>query len=53
MLSYVVLYRGLTRGFAKSAESLQRAIALFVHCWNARQLLRQRCPRVEFISLRI
>jgi len=47
-----------TRGFAKSAESLQRAIALFVHCWNARQLLRQRCPRYhrslsEFISLRI
>jgi len=47
-----------TRGFAKSAASLQRAIALFVHCWNARQLLRQRCPRYhrslsEFISLRI
>jgi len=35
MLSYVVLYRSLTRGFARRAS-----IALFVHCWNTRQLLR-------------
>jgi len=42
-----------TRGFAKREE---RAITLFVHCWNARQMLRQRYPRYrrglsEFIPL--
>ena len=25
-----------TRGFAKRDAGLQRAITLFVHCWNAR-----------------
>jgi hypothetical protein len=45
-----------TRGFAKRDAGLQRAITLFVHCWNARQMLRQHYPRYrrglsEFISL--
>jgi len=44
-----------TRGFAKSDAGLQQAITLFVHCWNARQMLRQHYPRYrrglsEFIS---
>jgi IS1 family transposase len=45
-----------TRGFAKSDAGLRRAITLFVHCWNARQMLRQLYPKYrrglsEFISL--
>jgi IS1 family transposase len=41
-----------TRGFAKCEE---RAITLFVHCWNARQMFRQHYSRYrrglsEFIS---
>jgi hypothetical protein len=34
-----------TRGFAKSDAGLRRAITLFVHCWNARQMLRQLYPK--------
>ena len=44
-----------TRGFAKCDAGLQRAITLFVHCWNARQMFRQHYSRYrrglsEFIS---
>jgi hypothetical protein len=47
-----------TQGFAKSDASLRRAITLSVHCWNARQMLRQLYPKYrrglsEFMSLSI
>jgi IS1 family transposase len=32
------------RCFSRSIEALRRAITLFVHCWNKRQLYRHRFP---------
>jgi len=47
---------GASDAGAKSDAGLRRAITLFVHCWNARQMLRQLYPKYrrglsEFISL--
>jgi len=35
------------RCFVSQLSARRASIALFVHCWNARQLFRQRCPRVS------
>jgi len=33
-----------SRCFSRSLEALRRAITLFVHCWNRRQLYKRRYP---------
>lgn len=34
-----------TRCFSRCVEALRRAIALFVQCWNRRQLFKRAYPR--------
>ena len=45
-----------TRCFSRSIEALRRAIAIFVDCWNRRQLFRRRypaysCALTDFLSI--
>lgn len=45
-----------SRCFSRSLDALKRNIALFIQCWNRRQLFKQRCQRYdpplrEFVSI--
>ena len=47
-----------SRCFSRCLTALRRAITLFVHCWNKRQLFRRRFPDYQpalsdFVSIRV
>ena len=55
---YLARLHRSTRCFSKSIEALRRAVGLFVHFWNQRQLRRRARPQyplhlIDCVSLRV